>query len=83
MKHLLLLAFLSGCVPASDALSYATRAYPECKHAQEVSHSYNTGWEKPAQTEVRMTCDGEAKSITIKCIYGMGIISDTVCHENN
>lgn len=72
---------LTGCVRPETAVAYAKRAYPECTGHSKMSHNY--GGEKGSQTEVSMLCDGKRRSITVKCIHGFGIISDTTCHENN
>lgn len=74
-------AAMSGCVKAPEAAAYAVRAHPECTGHTVVAHSY--GGEGQSMTEVQMTCGGNTRSITIKCKYGFGLISDTVCHENN
>lgn len=87
MKKLLALSvlLLAGCVSKDTAVAYAQRAHPECADHQALNHSYSPGQSERAgsQTEVQMTCDGQQKSITVKCIHGFGIISDTTCHENN
>ena len=89
MKKLMIAMFLSammlgGCVESSTAVEYAARAHPECTDHRKVNHS--SGGQ--SQTEVSMKCkdpDGKhfVKSITIKCNFGWGIMSDTTCHENN
>jgi len=84
-KFVILIAamfMLSGCVSSDAATSYAARAYPDCTNHQSLGHHYG-GENGASQTEVRMTCDGVNKSITVKCVFGFGIISDTTCHENN
>lgn len=83
MKKILFLLplLLTGCVSSSTAVGYAKRAHPECEDHHSLSHNY--GGEHGSQTEVQMTCGGTKKSITVKCIHGFGIISDTTCHENN
>ena len=77
----LMLVLMSGCVTEDVAVSYAERAHPECANHHSMSHNYNN--KGPSQTEVQMTCGETKRSITVKCIFGWGIISDTTCHENN
>ena len=84
MKKFLIIAFLSalmlgGCVNPDIAVAYASRAHPECINHRKINHSVGG----VSQTEVSMKCDGVNKSITVKCVFGWGIISDTTCHENN
>ena len=87
MKKMIILPvlLLTGCVPSNVAVDYANRAHPECTDHQALNHSYSSGRNDTSgsQTEVQMTCDGQRKSITVKCIHGFGIVSDTTCHENN
>lgn len=71
---------LSACVSADVATSYAERAHPECESHYPIGHNYGN---RKSQTEVGMVCDGAKRSITVKCIHGWGIFSDTTCHENN
>jgi hypothetical protein len=79
-----LLLFI-GCVSKDTAVEYAERAHPECTDYKALNHRYNSGNSQKtgSQTEVQMTCDGQQKSITVKCIHGYGVINDTTCHENN
>lgn len=79
----LILALVTGCVEPQVAVSYAERAYPECSGFWQESHNY--GGSHGSQTEVSMQCPDQTrrKSVTVKCIHGWGIISDTTCHENN
>ena len=87
MKNIVMFAgltymiFVGGCVSSDVAVAYAERAHPECTNHRSLNHSY--GGEGGSQTEVQMKCDDVNRSITVKCIYGHGIISDTTCHENN
>jgi len=86
MKKMMIVAFLSalmfsGCVNPDVAVAYAQRAHPECTNHHKISHNY--GGEKGSQTEVAMTCGKVNRSITVKCNFGWGVISDTTCHENN
>ena len=76
---------LAGCVSKETAVEYAQRAHPECSRHWALNHHHSPGQydRQSSLTEVRMTCDGRQKSITVKCIHGFGIISDTICHENN
>jgi hypothetical protein len=80
---ILALTVLSGCVGEDVAKGYAERAHPECTDHQALNHTYTSGDSSASQTEVTMLCDGTKRSVTIKCIHGFGIISDTTCHENN
>lgn len=72
---------LTGCVAPDTAVAYAQRAHPDCTDFRKLSHHY--GGEQGSQTEVAMTCNGQERSITVKCIFGMGFFSQTTCHENN
>lgn len=74
---------LNGCVGPNEAVSYAQRAYPECSGHNSLSHNYGGGESQGSQTEVSMTCGEVRKSITVKCVFGWGVFSDTTCHENN
>lgn len=79
---------LPACVSAPTAVDYAQRAHPDCSGFHSINHSYSSGGNSPgSQTEVGMVCadDGAEveRSITVKCIHGWGVISDTTCHENN
>lgn len=77
-------ASASGCVVNADtAKQYAQRAHPECSDFLVLAHSYSNGKEQSSLTEVNMKCGDKTRSITVKCHFGMGIISNTVCHENN
>jgi hypothetical protein len=71
---------LAGCVSRDTAVGYAQRAHPECSDHSALNHNYT---EAGSQTEVQMVCESQKKSITVKCIHGFGIFSDTTCHENN
>lgn len=71
-----------SCVQPNVAVQYAQRAHPECKEFKNVNHSYNSDG-GPSLTEVAMTCGDVHKSISVKCKFGWGLISDTTCHENN
>lgn len=82
MRMIFLSLLLVGCVSSETSVGYAERAHPDCTGHRALSHSYG-GENSSAQTEVQMTCDGQTRSITVKCRFGWGIISDTVCHENN
>ena len=84
-KPVLLVLLLAGCVSRDTAVEYAQRAHPECSDHSALNHNYNPGDSQKAgsQTEVQMVCEGQKKSITVKCIHGFGIFSDTTCHENN
>ena len=81
MKRLIFALLLSGCVSEDTAVGYAERAYPECSGHRALAHHYSP--DSVSQTEVQMTCEGVPKSITVKCVFGFGIISDTTCHRNN
>lgn len=76
---------LPGCVGEGPPMQYAQRAHPECHSFQVLNHRLDS----ISQTEVRMSCPDESnaatvdRSITIKCIFGWGLLSDTTCHENN
>lgn len=76
MRVLVLL--LSACVPQSEPLAYAQRAYPECSGFQVLAHQLSD----VSLTEVSMTCDGVTRSVTVKCQIG-GLFSDTTCYINN
>ena len=80
-KPIAFLLLMSGCVNQNVARQYAERAHPECSQHKVISHNY--GGESGSQTEVSMLCGDERRSITIKCVFGFSIISDTTCHENN
>ena len=87
LVHFILLSvmlLLSGCVSESEAVAYARRAHPECSSFRAESHSYNSGSETVgSQTEVSMLCSEVRRSVTVKCIHGFGVVSDTTFHENN
>jgi len=74
----------TGCVTEDIPRDYAKRAHPDCESFRVINHqTANT-----AQTEISMQCPVEGseptrRSITIKCIFGFGILADTTCHENN
>lgn len=70
---------LSGCVSEGPPLDYAHRAYPECLDHHVLAQQYA----EVSLTEVSMTCDGVERSVTIKCAFGWGLISDTTCWVNN
>ena len=73
-----------GCVEADEAVGYAIRSHPECLEHHALSHHYgNSSENSQSQTEVSMICNGQPKSITVKCMFGFGILSSTTCHENN
>lgn len=76
---LTVIATLGGCVSSDTAVEYAERAHPECDNHVSLNHQLAS----TSQTEVQMTCEDTKRSITVKCIFGWGIISDTTCHENN
>jgi len=81
---LLALFLMVSCVSQNTATSYAQRAYPDCSNFTSLNHSYSSGDQSNgSQTEVSMVCGEAKKSITVKCIHGWGIFSDTTCHENN
>lgn len=69
----------AACVDKDTAVSFARRAHPDCEKYHALSHRYSG----TSQTEVSMECKGTTRSITIKCVFGWGLISDTTCHENN
>lgn len=81
MRLALILAVvaIAGCVDADTAVEYARRAHPECSNHRKVSHRLSD----VSLTEVSMMCDGTPKSISVKCVFGFGVLSDTTCHENN
>jgi hypothetical protein len=77
------LAAVTACVPPEVAVSYAQRAHPECTEFKKMNHSFGSGKDGASLTEVAMKCGDARKSITVKCHYGMGCVSDTTCYENN
>lgn len=86
MRYLFVVSLLlASCVSADTAVGYAKRAHPDCSDFKYLAHSYNSGSKETrgSQTEVQMTCSGVTKSVTVKCIHGFDVISDTTCHENN
>ena len=79
-----LFALVGGCVSPNEALGYAQRAHPECRDFRKVAHAHTeVAGTAGSQTEVSMECDGVRRSVTVKCVFGLGVVSDTTCHENN
>lgn len=80
MKTLVLASMaLGGCVAADTAVDYAQRAHPECRGHFARAHRLSG----TSKTEIEMQCGKTARTITIKCEWGWGILADTTCHENN
>ena len=77
---LLSMLLMTGCVTSDVPESYAERAHPTCK-AEVTAHTLA----KTSESEVYLSnCEKEEdRTIAVKCTFGWGIISDTVCHENN
>jgi hypothetical protein len=73
---------VAACVGYNIPRDYAKRAHPECSNFMVVGHSFDSG-KSDSLTEISMMCDDTVKSITVKCRFGLGVVSDTVCHENN
>ena len=86
MKKLMSIVFVcimaltfTACVDQEEPLDFAEDHWSECTNHEVVAHRLA----QTSQSEVQMDCDGETVTHTVKCIYGWGIISPTVCHENN
>lgn len=78
----LIAALATSCVDPNVPLAFAQRAHPECEKFLVLAHSYD-GEKSDSLTEINMKCGEFSKSVTVKCRFGFGCISDTVCHENN
>lgn len=85
-RFVILLAVLicSACVDQETALAYARSAHPECSKHRVIGHQLAS----VSKTNVSMVCrDAQGQDVkrttAIKCEFGWGILSDTVCHENN
>lgn len=61
----------------TPAIEYAVRHFPECNSFDILGTTYHN----PSLSEISMNCNSITKSVTIKC--QIGIITDTVCYENN
>jgi hypothetical protein len=77
--NILIFAMLS-CVSSDIAYDYAKRSHPECQDIKTLGHNHT---KDGSLTEVSLTCGENTRSISVKCIFGLGVFSDTVCHENN
>jgi len=76
---LLIPNIISGCVGQEEPLLFAQDHWSECTEHVVIAHRLA----QVSQTEVQMDCGSGEITHTVKCIYGWGIISPTVCHENN
>ena len=75
----MLLLILLACVTPAVPEAYARRAHPECEAVRVAGHQLAS----TSVTEVDMVCGGAPRTIAVKCEFAFGILSDTVCHENN
>jgi len=91
----LLLAFTvlitTSCVSAETAESFSKRAFPLCTNHTVVNHHYGTFTENHSGslTEIKMLCcnnqsidcQKNPKVISVQCVFGWGIFSDTTCRN--
>ena len=76
----LVFGLFMGNVDEGVPLTYAQRAHPACTGLEVETHR----WSSTSQTEVSMVCPDETrKSVTVKCVFGWGVFSETTCHINN